>query len=121
MGSLFSSDEYNQDKYKKVKPGQNIYNKDKKYVYWRGELVNGADVKTFVNHKNGYGKDAKHVFYNGYILQTVDISSFTGLKYGYAKDSKKVYYKGKVLIDADAETFKVKDGNKHEKEIKTKR
>ena len=121
MGALFSSEEYkpkyNPDEYTKVRPGQNTYNQDKKFVYWRGEIVNGAEVKTFVNYGDGYGKDSKNVFYNGYILQTSDVMSFRGLKKHYAINSENVYYKGSILDYADPKTFKV---NKDETAIDAK-
>ena len=40
-----------------------------KKVYWRGNIVDGANGNKFLNLTNGYGKDDNHIFYRGFIKE----------------------------------------------------
>ena len=74
MGGIFSNEEqykpkYNPHKYTKICPGRNTYKIHGKKVYWRGNIVDGANGNKFLNLTNGYGKDDNHIFYRGFIKE----------------------------------------------------
>ena len=74
----------------------NRYVTDKKQVYYQGELIKVADVKTFEVLSFEYSKDNKHIFYRDEIIKDADYNSFHILK-----PSKKI----------DNLTFKAADKN----------
>jgi hypothetical protein len=58
-----------------------LYATDKKYVYFQGEIINGADVKTFHLITSDapcqtYGIDKNHIYYNNKILEYADVKTF---------------------------------------------
>jgi hypothetical protein len=53
-----------------------LYSKDRDNVYYDGEIIPGADVKTFTLLKFDFGKDAKHAYYKTELLKGVDVQSF---------------------------------------------
>jgi hypothetical protein len=66
MGNTESyTPKYNPNEYSKVRPGKNTYKKDNQNIYWRGQIVPNADIKTFDDLGDGYGRDRRHVFYKG--------------------------------------------------------
>jgi len=98
------------------------YEVDRDRVYFGGEMVIHADIRSFVDLGFGYAKDRHHVYMNGRILEYVDPSSFR-LKEsrhrhghantdrdiqepykGYHKTSFSVYY-GDKKIDAVSSQF----------------
>ncbi|WP_158799414.1 DKNYY domain-containing protein [Pedobacter sp. L105] len=52
------------------------YSKDKKNVYYEGQIVSRADVNTYTPLKYGFGKDVKNAFYKTAPLEGVDVQSF---------------------------------------------
>lgn len=114
MGALFSEEQYtpkyNQQEYTKRRPGKNIYKNDGKIVYWRGEQVEGANVRYFIDFGCGYAKDNKYVFYKGFKLTTSGV--FKILPNKYAKDEKNVYYRGIKIKSVDIDSFTSKKNGK---------
>lgn len=90
------------------------YGKDKEHVYYEGDVIAGADPKSFsvFAESKQYGKDNKNVYYQKEIFQeVVDVESFVLIDVlaFAAKDKYKVYsllYPKKILEEADPETFK---------------
>ena len=98
--------------------------KDKNYVYYGNELIQGADLNSFVALNEFYGKDS-HAVYQGSIhpnfgttlikkIQDADPSTFVLVDHYYAKDKSSVYhlivteYNYLVKLDkADPETFAI--------------
>lgn len=101
------------------------YSRDKKNVYYRTEIFNGADPETFslikYQGRTIYTKDKNHIFNNANVFsditgdyseftKTVDLSTFQLLDEKYAKDKNNVYgLKGEIIEGADSETFKLRE------------
>lgn len=90
------------------------YAKDSKKVYFNGDIVNGADPKTFERIKvdprlvqDYYSKDATNIFQGTSRLDISDVNSFQLFPGQYYKDSTAVYHKEKKIIGAVSESFKV--------------
>jgi hypothetical protein len=75
------------------------YSKDKNNVYYEGEPVSKADVRTYTPLKFGFGKDAKNAFYKTNVLEGVDVQSFAeiGNMYKDKLDNKFNYRTGERL------------------------
>ena len=97
------------------------YGKDKDFVYFNSDKIDGADVRTFniklIGDKTNYSTDIKHVYYDGKIVDGLNPQSFTILNdesfkpaYRYIKDSvnNNVYFDG-VRFNVDGGTFNVID------------
>jgi len=52
----------------------------------------------------GYIRDKNNVFFRGKILEGADVKTFTGVSSVY-KDKNNVYYHGKIVKNADSKTF----------------
>ncbi|PTT02673.1 hypothetical protein DBR11_04285 [Pedobacter sp. HMWF019] len=69
------------------------YSRDNNNVYYEGEIVSRADVKTYTPLKYGFGKDAKNAFYKNNPIEGVDVQSFTELDTVYKdKLGNRFYY-----------------------------
>ena len=102
-----------------------IYATDKNAVYYKGQILVGANPLTFVflggvntiSHEEGYSKDDKSVFFEGKRLTTADANTLevippyynTASEYqeGYAKDKKNIFHYGEVMSQYDSPTFNV--------------
>jgi hypothetical protein len=93
------------------------YDKDKNHVFYRCEVIDGADPKTFETIYHPYAKDANSVFYETKNLY-VDSQSFVlfrnkeiyneligyGVE-GIARGGDKIFSRGTVVGGVDVETF----------------
>lgn len=96
MGNFLNTED-NDKLYSKQIPGVNRYKIYKENVYWKGNKVNLADYKSFVDIGYGYGKDDYRVYYDGFLIPEASILSFKVISHGYAKDKKHVYFDGNLL------------------------
>ena len=80
--------------------------RDKKNVYYNGEIIAKADPSTFVSLNYYYAKDKNNLYYLGKILTNVDKSTFQELGY-YGRDKNGVYFQGVKIQGADKSTFRV--------------
>lgn len=106
--------------------GKGDYSKDKKNVYYRTKIFEGADPETLELLEYGtedhsstyYTKDKDHVFCNKEIFKDVsgeysdftkiaDVTTFQLLNEWYAKDKNHVYNSGEIIDGADPITFEV--------------
>ncbi|KND49225.1 MAG: Signal peptidase I [Parcubacteria bacterium C7867-008] len=74
-------------------------------VCYDGEVIPGADPKTFKDLGNGYGVDANHVYDVGYVLEGADPATFVAVNDGGAYDAKdkdSYYYWGEVISEEEA-------------------
>ncbi|GEM_PF-2185729 len=53
---------------------------DKKHVYYQGDLIKAAHVKTFKNILYDFSKDDEHIFYRNDMIKEADYNSFHILK-----------------------------------------
>lgn len=82
------------------------YSKDRKNVYYDGEVIQGADVHSYTPLSFGFGKDAQNAFYEHALLKGVDSKSFkeidtgdsTGFVFGDKFGNKFDYWTGKKLM-----------------------
>jgi len=69
-------------------------------------VVKDADYKSFKGLNMNYGKDKAHVFYRTDILEGADLKTFEIFNdVSYAKDKSVVYYDGEVIPGADVATY----------------
>ena len=91
------------------------YAKDKKHVYYAGEIIKKADLKTFevveiifFTGENGgrefFALDKKRVYLNGKEILGADPKTFETLESGWARDKNNVYLDG-VKQNIDGITF----------------
>lgn len=83
------------------------YAKDKNNIYSScGEILDGADVASFADLKDGYVKDKNKVWYLADIISGADVATFTIVRenvaadeYGsvYAKDKSNVYFGSEII------------------------
>ncbi len=102
-------------------PGSpSFYARDVNNVYYKDELVAGADPMTFAalsGWAQDYGKDASHVFFKNQTIAGADVASFdvaTGtprfsLNGDYAWDRSNAYYDGHIISSVDIATFRALD------------
>jgi len=95
-----------------------FFAKDKNYVYYKGEQIDGANPQTFeLIFFSEYSKDSKNVYYETKKLDSADVETFEWIPYvfnqgygstgnRYAKDKNFVFRSG-VIIPYDAATFQL--------------
>lgn len=91
-----------------------LYAKDKKNVYYKDDILIGADTESIeiVARYNGYIKDKDHVYYEGKLVNGADPKTFEALSYSlYSKDRKNVYFENKKIIGIDVKTFEIIEKN----------
>lgn len=85
-----------------------------KGVYLHGDLIPGADPKTFEviqDSRSGYYRDQNHVYFYEKAIPEANPATFhraspeTALYHVYWLDDKHVYTGGKLIPEADAKTF----------------
>lgn len=82
--------------------------KDKNRVYRScGEILEGADPRTFSHIRDQYYQDSAHVWFQSSVIKDVDRGTFVILGEGYSKDARTVYYKASPVLGADPKTFVV--------------
>lgn len=90
-----------------LSPLPRLYHIENDGVYYKKEKIN-ADKKTFrIIGYNNIAKDRKYVYYNGKIISGADPETFEYLNYYYSKDKYNIYLKGKPLNKRDIKTFRV--------------
>ena len=98
--------------------------KDGQSVYCRGQIVPGADPRTFVLVPSlwvikKYGKDDKHVFLDAKLIEGADPATFQTYDHAgwWARDAAHVYQEGTLYPIADAATFSVGEDSYHNTKI----
>ncbi|WP_299606932.1 DKNYY domain-containing protein [uncultured Aquimarina sp.] len=67
-------------------------------VYYRGDVIENADVTTFEEVKHGYTKDKNYVFFLGKIMEGADAKTFKYNSRTYTfSDKNHTYEMGKIL------------------------
>jgi len=84
---------------------------DTKNVYYKNELVEGADPETFAVLEHNYAADAKNVYYENELVEGADPETFAVLKENphYGKDKNRVYYKARGTTIRDLNDLKHKN------------
>jgi hypothetical protein len=100
----------------------NYYSKDSKFVYYKGHIINMADVATFISitpEKNinencgiGYFKDINYVYFDGKVIDKADPNTFQPYFISvrncplvqYAVDKDNVFVNDSIMKMVDRET-----------------
>ncbi len=103
-----------------------FYAKDKGQIYYKGEVIGGADPASFEPFAEyEYAKDAARVFYQGRLLETADADTFKVLRWPreaagagsrswpprnenwsvYAVDGRHVWDQGRLMPALDGPSF----------------
>lgn len=78
-------------------------------VYWRRDIVRGADLTFFRFYVGGFGKDSRHAYCYGSRLKGAIGERFRALNFCYYTDGASAWAVGGRIKEADAETFQVCD------------
>jgi len=87
------------------------YAVDALHAYWHGEIISGANPKTFSYLQFDYSHDATHVYYRTVKVNGADPRTFASLDWQYFKDSAHVYLRGVPIREADPATFSLLSRN----------
>ena len=98
------------------------YRKSHGQITFYGELIKGADQKSFIAINAQYAKDSNNVYYNGRILEEADPDTFeivgsAGAFGTYTKDKNYVWLGERKLEDADPSTFQFYKNSNYAKDI----
>lgn len=83
-------------------------------VYYRNDLIIGADPKTMEYLGHGYMKDSKRVYVapmGGMVIEGADPKTFVPLSDMYTKDMNNVYLFNTVMKGVDPKTFELVGGS----------
>lgn len=77
--------------------------------YYKDVIVENANPESFQLIEKDYSKDDQHIYFRGELLSGADESSFKVIDgpafFYFAKDKNHVYKHGEIFKDADPETF----------------
>ena len=89
--------------------GRNVeFGRDKDHVYFRSEVVSGADPKTFTFMDEYYARDKSAIYANARRLTTRG-ASFRVIEGGYATDGRLHFYRDTVIRESGFEPLRGKD------------
>lgn len=92
-----------------------LWMKDKNQVYWRGNIVEGANPATFMVMSSEYGRDGDKLYYTYKYIPTGDPDTLKNIVDdigAYQKDKNNIYYiegpfdEGPIIATADHATFR---------------
>jgi len=89
---------------------QTLYAKDSGQVYFKGQVLKGADSNSFASAALGfedYFLDNRAVYFDGEAIPGSDPNSFTRFGDYYYRDKCQVYYRGEVLGGVDPKNAEV--------------
>tara|TARA_R110000850_G_scaffold104774_6_gene215469 strand:- start:226 stop:741 length:516 start_codon:yes stop_codon:yes gene_type:complete len=78
-------------------------------VFYKADLVEGADAKTFEVLSESYSKDKEFVFFQGRIVSDAQASDFRPIATNYGIDDKAVFYRSFRIVGADPLSFKIRE------------
>lgn len=78
-----------------------IYSKDKQYVYYKNDIITDADASSFEVIDDIYSKDKQNVYYKDDIITDADASTFEVIDDIYSKDKNHKYYQNGILLGLD--------------------
>lgn len=82
------------------------YAKDRRQVYYKGELVKGADAETFESLGDFYARDKNRGYYGGDSIRSSKGSSFRVIDAYYSTDGVDVFYTTNRLGVCSAKDFR---------------
>ena len=72
------------------------YKKDSKNVYYKENIIQGADPVSFTILNTNYSKDKNNVYHQGVLIKNAHPASFQVIDVYNAKDKNNEYYKGEI-------------------------
>ena len=84
-------------------------------VYYKSELIEGADPETFeyvgfedvTGARFMYARDKSNVYYHKFLIEDADSDTFEVLGCWYAKDTRHIYFEDNIIEVADVNSFEV--------------
>jgi hypothetical protein len=92
------------------------YGKDKRFVYYQGNPINGADPITFKFVGDLYAIDKYRAYYAGDSIQSSSSNGFKIIDSYYSSDYKDIYYTTKPLHVCTPRDFKIFPNTNNESE-----
>ncbi len=87
-----------------------FYAKDKNAIYYKGKIIEKADLETFeILRYSDYSKDKNSLYFKDKKVSGVDLETFEIIDWDYAKDKDSVYFQQKIINKADPVTFEPLD------------
>lgn len=83
--------------FSEIKSDDNLYGKDEFNVYYKNEIIPGADPNTFRHLKSGYAIDKNRAYYFNDSIANSSPKKFEIIDGYYSKDWKNVFYTDKSL------------------------
>lgn len=84
-----------------------IYAKDKDYIYLKGRQIKDADSETFKIIDQEYSKDKNYVYIDYYKIFKADPETFELIKLPYSKDKNTIYCGTLPLETDDIDNFEI--------------
>jgi len=84
-----------------------VYGKDSNHVFYMDEVITNADPETFIYLGSGFGSDKNQIYYESRIVQNASRGSFTPLEFGYANDENFVFSESNIIEGANPKTFRL--------------
>ena len=84
----------------------NLYGKDKNYVFYRGEKIEGAAPNSFKLLEDGYSMDDLRAYYYGDPIKNSTSKEFEIIDSYYSKDFQNVFYETESLNVCSVKGFK---------------
>lgn len=82
---------------------------DNQFVYYKTQVVEGADPKTFKEDPEEFsiGRDKYGIYEGTHRIETTSPDTYQNIGYGYGCDGEFIYYEGHRCADIDASTFEM--------------
>ncbi|OSY89556.1 hypothetical protein WH52_02685 [Tenacibaculum holothuriorum] len=93
--------------FSKINTDENIYGKDKNFVFFKEKIIKGADPNTFKVLIKGYAIDQTKAFYYTDSITNSSSKGFEVIDDYYSKDLKDVFYKTEGLNVCSVDSFKL--------------
>ena len=88
-----------------IETDDNLYGKDKFYVYYENEIIHGADPKTFKHIKKGFAIDKNRAYHYNDSIENSNPKEFEVIDYHFSKNYENVFYKTKPLDVCSVNNF----------------
>jgi DKNYY family len=82
------------------------YAKDDKLVFYKGEIIAGADAPTFEAIEGFFARDKNRGYYGNEPVKESDGKAFTVINSYYSRDGKDIYYRTDPLHSVNPKGFK---------------
>lgn len=89
----------------KIKSTDNLYGKDLYNVYFKNDIIPGADPQTFHHIKEGYAIDKNRAYYYKDSIANSSSKGFKIIDGYFSKDYRNVFHKNKSLDVCSVENF----------------